>query len=116
MIDAASGRAAARPPGQREPTIRAGLEGSDGRYRHRRGIVLEIMIQERAQHMQPEVLGRVAAEADLPDGAAVEPFLVMEPGTDDQIEIGIRGLSRLERFVERDIAVNILFAPRAVHT
>src|SRR5882672_49388 len=115
MIDAASGRAAARPTGQREPTIRAGLEGSDGGYGHRRGIVLEIMIQERAQHVQPEVLGRVAAKADLPDGAAVEPFLVMEPRSDDQIKIGIRGLPRLERFIESDIAVNILLVPQAVH-
>src|SRR6266851_9072942 len=111
MLDAASGRAAARPRGQREPTIRAGLEGGDGCYRHRRGIVLEIMIQERAQHMQPEVLGRVAAKANLPDCAAVEPFLVMEPRPDDQVEIGIRGLLRLERLVESDIAVNILLVP-----
>src|SRR6202140_4709595 len=115
MVDRASGRAAARPSGQRQPTIRAGLEGGDGRYPQRRGIVLEIMIQKRPQHMQPEILGRVAAKANLPDRAAVEPFLVMEPGTDDQIKIGTIGMLRPERFVKSNIAVNILLVPQAVH-
>ena len=115
MVDAASGRAAARPSGQRQPTIRAGLEGGDGCYPHGRRIVLEIVIQKRPQHVQPEILGRVAPKADLPYRAAVEPFLVMEPRPDDQIEIGILGLLRLERFVKSDIAVDIFLVPQTVH-
>src|SRR3979490_668881 len=108
MVDAASGRATARPSGQREPTIRAGFERGDGRYPCRRGIVLEIVVQKRPQHRQPKILGRVAAKANLPDRAAVEPFLVMEPGADDQVEIRTIGMLRPERLVNSDIAVDIL--------
>src|SRR6202034_2645399 len=100
MLDAATGGATTRPCRQRQPAIRTRLECRDRRYLHRSRIVLEIMIQEGPQHMQPEILGRVAAEANLTDRAAVEAFLVVEPGTDDQIKIRIGGRPRFERLVQ----------------
>src|SRR5882724_11482634 len=91
MVDGAAGRAAARPRRQCQPAIRARLEGRDLCDSHGWRIVLEEVIQKWPQHMQPEILRGVAAEADLSDGAAIEPLLMMKPGSDDQVQIGIVG-------------------------
>src|SRR5471030_1929491 len=101
MLDAAAARATARPRLERQPTIRARLECRDRRQAYGGRIVLEVVIQERPQHMQPKILGRVAAEANLPDCTAVEPLLMMKPRPDDQVEIRIVGLLLLEGFIER---------------
>src|ERR1700685_857989 len=64
--------------------------------------------------MLAEVFCGIAAKTNLSNRAAVEPLLVMKPGTDDQINIRGIGLLRFERLVQRDIAVDVFLIPQAM--
>ena len=110
----APGLAAARPGGQRLPAIHAGLECGDRRQFKRRCIVFQVVIEKWPQQKLAKVFGGVAAKANLPDRTAVEPFLMVKPGADHQVYIRSIRLPRLERLVERDVAVDILLVPETV--
>src|SRR5882724_11425496 len=100
--------ASRRPTGQRLPAVAAGFKCRYGSQIERRRVVLEEMVQEGPQHMQPKIRRRIAAEFNGAQAAAVQTLLMMEPGTHHQEQRRMIGVLRLQRLVECDIAVDVL--------
>src|SRR5882724_9401600 len=107
--------ASRRPTGQRLPAVAAGFECRHGSQIERRRVVLEEMVQEGPQHMQPKIRRRIAAEFKGAQAAAVQALLMMEPGTQDEIERRVIGMLRFERLVKGNVAVDVLLVPQAMN-
>src|SRR6185436_1812376 len=95
--------------------VRAGLErGHRSDVRLRRA-VLEVLREERREDLLPEIERRIAAELDRAERAALVDLLAVMPGTDDEKDLVVRRVLRLDRFVDRRRAVDVLLIPEAVH-
>ena len=104
-----------RPAIEPAPLIRAGLEGGD-RSKVRLGrTVLEILCKERAQHLLAKILGGVASETDLTEGAALLDLLAVIPGTHDQLHHVTARIFRFDGCINRDCPVAVFLVPQAVH-
>src|SRR5882757_6666285 len=106
--------ASRRPTGQRLPAVAAGFKCRYGSQIEWRRVVLEEMVQEGPQHMQPKIRRRIAAEFNGAQAAAVQALLMMEPGTHDEVERRMIGVPRFERLVNGNVAVDILLVPQAM--
>ena len=49
------------------------------------------------------------------DAASVQPLLMVEPRAEHEEQVGVIARLRLERFIKRDVAVDVFLIPEAMH-
>src|SRR5204863_5871508 len=103
------------PGRQAAPGVRPGLKRYDGREVGLWRAVLEVLVKKRPQDLPAEVQPRIAAEFQSAERAAVTDLLAVMPRTHHQKYLVVRGVFRLDRLVDGDVAVDILLVPEAVH-
>src|SRR6185295_1765284 len=112
--DGAAARTSRGPGGQAAPRVGARLERGDGRDVGLGRAVLEVLVQERPQHLAPEPGRGVAAEPYGAQRAAVRDFLAVVPRSEDEEHLVVAGVLWLDRLVDGGRAVDVLLVPEAV--
>src|SRR6185503_18113442 len=113
-MDYATAGAARRPGRQPLPPVRSRFKchhRSDVSF----GTVLKIVIEKQPQDFLAKSQGRIAVELNSAERAPFTNFLTMVPGTQHQKNFVVVGVLWLDCFVDRDVAVDVLLVPKAMH-
>ena len=110
-----AGLAAHRPAVEAAPLIGAGLERRHRGHVRRRRAVLEILCQERPQHVLAEPARGVAAEAQIPQAAALIDGLAVIPRPQHQLDHAAVHVPGLDGLVHGDCTVAVLGIPQTVN-
>src|SRR5262249_39109832 len=76
--------------------------------------VLQILSEKRRKDLLAEIKRGVAAELDGPQRAAVSNHLAMMPRADDEEDLVVRAVLRLDRLVDGGSAVDVFLVPEAM--
>src|SRR5207302_6000064 len=104
-------RCVRRPGGIAAPRVGASLERGDRGEVGLRSAVLQILSEKRRQDLLAEIERGVAAELDGPQRAAVADHLAMMPRADDEEDLVVRDILRLDRLVDGRGAVDVFLVP-----
>src|ERR1700755_2508137 len=96
------------------PCVRARLERGDGRDVRLRRAFFQVLVEERAQDFASEGERRVAVEFDRAERAALPYLLTVVPRAEDEEDLVVLRVLRLDGLVDGDVAVDVLLIPEAV--
>ena len=83
------------------PAVRAGLKGRDrSDLRISRGVIFQVVVEERAQDILAEPRAGVRTEADGSEGSGVLNLLPVMPGTEDKVDLVLCLVERLDGLVD----------------
>src|ERR1043165_3487826 len=97
------------------PLVRAGLERCHGRNVGLRRAVFQILIEERSQYLTSKRQRRIAIKLDRAERAALANLLTVMPWSQHEEHFVVVRILRFDRFVHRDIAVDVFLVPQTVN-